>query len=173
MTRSDKEQAIASLQEKFSKAQGMFFTDFTGITVEKITELRRDLRKAGIEYLVVKNTLAKKALEQVTGYDKVYPVLKGATAIAFSYDDAAAPAKILQKFREKNEKLISKLCVMEGQVYDGNQLSELAKIPSRSELIASILGSLDSPVSGVVGTINAVMRDVVGVIEAIEKQKAA
>lgn len=173
MTRSEKEQAIASLQEKFSKAQGMFFTDFTGITVERITELRRDLRKAGIEYLVVKNTLAKKALEQVSGYDAVVPVLKGATAVAFAYEDAAAPAKILQKFKEKNEKLISKLCVMEGQVYDGSKLSELAKIPSRPELVASILGSLDSPISGVVGTINAVLRDVVGVVDAIEKQKAA
>lgn len=173
MTRSDKEQAIASLQEKFSKAQGMFFTDFTGITVEKITELRRDLRKAGIEYLVVKNTLAKKALEKVTGYDGVYPVLKGATAIAFAYEDAAAPAKILQKFKEKNEKLKSKLCVMEGQIYAGDQLAELAKIPSRPELIAGILGSLNSPITGVVGTLNAVMRDLVGTIEAIEQQKAA
>lgn len=151
----------------------MFFTDFTGITVEKITDLRRELRKAGIEYLVVKNTLAKKALEQVSGYDSVYPVLKGATAIAFAYQDAAAPAKILQKFKEKNEKLISKLCVMEGQVYDGAKLPELAKIPSRPEVIAGILGSLDSPVSGVVGTLNAVMRDLVGTIEAIEQQKSA
>ena len=173
MTRSEKELAIASLQEKFSKAQGMFFTDFTGITVEKITDLRRELRKAGIEYLVVKNTLAKKALENVSGYDAIAPVLKGATAVAFAYTDAAAPAKILQKFKEKNEKLKSKLCVIEGQIYDGAKLPELAKIPSRPELIASILGSLDAPISGIVGTLNAVMRDLVGTIEAIENQKAA
>ena len=173
MTRSEKEQAIALLQGKFAKAQGMFFTDFTGITVEKITGLRSEFRKAGIEYLVVKNTLAKKALEQVSGYDAVYPTLKGATAIAFAYTDAAAPAKILQKFKEKNEKLKSKLCVMEGQIYAGDQLADLAKIPSRPELIASILGSLDSPISGVVGTLNAVMRELVGTIEAIEQQKAA
>jgi len=173
MTRSEKEQAIASLQEKFARAQGMFFTDFTGISVEKITVLRSEFRKAGIEYLVVKNTLAKKALEQVGGYETVYPTLKGATAIAFAYADAAAPAKILQKFKEKNEKLISKLCVLEGQVYEGAKLPELAKIPSRPELIASILGSLDAPVSGIVGTLNAVMRELVGTIEAIEQQKAA
>lgn len=173
MTRSEKETTIALLQEKIVKAQGMFFTDYTGITVQKITELRREFRKAGIEYLVVKNTLAKKALQKVSGYEAVYPTLKGATAIAFAYKDAAAPAKILQKFREKNEKLISKLCVLEGQVYDGARLPELAKIPSRPELIASILGSLDAPASGIVGTLNAVLRDVVGVIEAIEKQKAA
>jgi len=173
MTRSEKEQAIASLQEKFARAQGMFFTDFTGISVEKITVLRSEFRKAGIEYLVVKNTLAKKALEQVGGYETVYPTLKGATAIAFAYADAAAPAKILQKFKEKNEKLISKLCVLEGHVYEGAKLPELAKIPSRPELIASILGSLDAPVSGIVGTLNAVMRELVGTIEAIEQQKAA
>jgi large subunit ribosomal protein L10 len=173
MTRSEKEQAIALLQEKFAKAQGMFFTDFTGISVEKITVLRSEFRKAGIEYLVVKNTLAKKALEKVSGYDAVYPTLKGATAIAFAYTDAAAPAKILQKFKEKNEKLISKLCVLEGQIYEGSKLPELAKIPSRPELVASILGSLDAPITGIVGTLNAVMRDLVGTIEAIEKQKAA
>jgi len=173
MKRSDKEQIIADVQEKISRAKGMFFTDFTGITVEQSTELRRDFRKSGIEYQVVKNTLAKKALENVTGYDKVYSTLAGPTGIAFSYNDPVAPAKIIKKFHDKNEKLSCKVCVIDKQVYEGTKLDELAKLPSHNEIIASILGSLQSPISGVVGAINAVMRDLVGVVDAIEKKKAA
>jgi len=86
-----------------SKAQGMFFTDFSGITVEQIDQLRNEFRKSGIEYRVVKNTFAKKALQNVTGYDKVLDKLVGPTGIAFAYKDAAAPAKIIQKFKEKTK----------------------------------------------------------------------
>ena len=173
MNKSDKELAVTKLQEKIAKAQGMFFTDFAGINVEHMTELRREFRKSGIEYKVVKNTLAKIALKNVSGYDKVYDKLVGPTGIAFAYNDPAAPAKIIQKFKEKNEKFGVKACVIEKTVYDGSKLKELASMPSRAEIIASILGSLNSPISGVVGTINAVLRDVVGVLDAIEKKKAA
>ena len=173
MNKSDKELAVTKLQEKIAKAQGMFFTDFAGINVEHMTELRREFRKSGIEYKVVKNTLAKIALKNVSGYDKVYDKLVGPTGIAFAYKDPAAPAKIIQKFKEKNEKFGVKACVIEKNVYDGSKLKELASMPSRAEIIASILGSLNSPISGIVGTINAVMRDVVGVLDAIEKKKAA
>jgi large subunit ribosomal protein L10 len=173
MNKSDKEQAIAAIQEKIAKAQGMFFTDFAGIDVQHMTELRREFRKSGIEYKVVKNTLAKIALKNVAGYDKVYDKLVGPTGIAFAYTDPASPAKIIQKFKEKNEKFGVKACVIEKTVYDGSKLKELALMPSRGEIISGILGSLNSPISGVVGTINAVLRDVVGVLDAIEKKKAA
>ncbi len=173
MNKTEKEQIIAEIQEKVLKAQGMFFTDFAGITVQNINELRNEFRKAGVEYKVVKNTLAKKALQNVTGYDEVYDKLVGQTGIAFAYDDAAAPAKIIKKFKEKNEKLKLKAAVLEKQVYDGSKLDVLAALPTRAEVIAGILGSLNSPISGVVGAINAVMRDLVGVIDAIEKKKAA
>lgn len=173
MNKSEKEQIVAEIQEMVSKAQGMFFTDFAGINVEEITKLRSEFRKSGIEYRVVKNTLAKKALQNVSGYDKVYDKLVGPTGIAFAYTDAAAPAKIIQKFKEKNEKFSVKVCVVEKQVYDGTKLKELAALPTRPEIVASILGSINAPVSGVVGTINAVIRDVVGVLDAIEKKKAA
>ncbi|MDD8017447.1 MAG: 50S ribosomal protein L10 [Bacteroidota bacterium] len=173
MNKSEKELIVTEIQEKVSKAQGMFFTDFAGINVEQMTELRREFRKSGIEYKVVKNTLAKKALQNVSGYDKVYDKLVGSTGIAFAYNDPAAPAKIIQKFKEKNEKFSLKVCVIEKQVYEGSRLKELASMPSRAEIVAGILGSLNSPITGIVGTINAVIRDVVGVLGAIEKKKAA
>ncbi|MCX6136352.1 MAG: 50S ribosomal protein L10 [Ignavibacteriales bacterium] len=173
MNRSDKEQIIAAVQEKIARAKGMFFTDFTGITVEQMTELRREFRKSGIEYKVVKNTLVRKALENVTGYDAVYGSLVGTTGIAFSYDDPVTPAKIIKKFNEKNKKLSCKACVIEKEVFAGSKLEEFAMLPSRNEIISGILASLQSPASGIAGAINAVMRDLVGVIEAIEKKKAA
>jgi large subunit ribosomal protein L10 len=173
MKKSEKEQIVADVREKISRAKGMFFTDYSGITVEQATELRREFGKSGIDYKVVKNTLARKALESVTGYDDIYKSLAGPTGIAFSYDDPVTPAKIIKKFHDKNEKLSCKVCVIDKQVFDGAKLDELSKLPSRAEIVASILGSIQAPISGIVGSINAVFRDLVGVIDAIEKKKAA
>ncbi|MBI5475853.1 MAG: 50S ribosomal protein L10 [Ignavibacteriales bacterium] len=173
MKRSEKEQIIAEVKEMIERAQGMYFADFTGITVEQITELRREFRKSNIDYRVVKNTLARKALESVTGYDNVIPKLVGHTGIAFGYEDPVAPAKIIKKFRDKHNKLTVKVCVLEKQVFEGSQLDEIAKLPSRNDIIAGIIGTVQSPISGIVGAINAVARDLVSVIDAIEKKKAA
>ncbi len=173
MNRTEKEQIITAIAEKVSRAKGLFLTDFTGVTVEQATELRREFRKVNVDYRVVKNTLARKALEQVTGYDSVYDRLVGPTGLAISYDDPAAPAKVIKKFRDKTEKLQLKAAVLEGAVFDGKRLAELAALPSRAEMVASILGSLTAPTSGLVGAIGAVMRDLVNVIDQIEKKKAA
>jgi large subunit ribosomal protein L10 len=173
MNRSDKEAIVAEVAERAARATAMYFADFTGLTVEQATELRREFRKAGVEYRVVKNTLAKKALEQVTGYDRVFEKLVGPTGIAFSYDDAVAPARIIKKFSDKFGKLKLKAAVLEKQVFDGSQLEELSKLPTRAELMAGVLGSIQAPISGIVGAIGAVARDLVNVIDAIEKKKAA
>ncbi len=173
MNRSEKDQVIAEVRDMASRASGLFFADFTGITVEETNELRREFRKARVDYRVVKNTLARKALESVGGYEGVYDQLEKPTAIAFAYDDPVAPAKIIKKFREKNEKLVLKICVIEKQVFEGKRLDEIAKLPSRKDLVAGILGSLQAPASGIVGSIQAVMRDLVSVIDQIGKKKAA
>jgi len=173
MKRTEKEQIIAEVAEIAGRAHGMFFTDFSGLTVEQATELRRELRKSGIDYRVAKNTLIRKALEKIGGYDGVFEKLAGPTGVAFSYDDPAAPAKIIQKFAEKHKKLSLKVCVIEHEVYDGARLEEIARIPSRTEVIAGILGSLQSPLAGVPSVVNAVMRELVSVIDEIGKKKAA
>lgn len=173
MQRNEKEKLIQEIKEKVSGANSMYFADFTGITVEQVNELRREFYKAGVEYRVVKNTLVRKALESVTGYDKVYSKLVGPTAIAFGYDDPIIPAKIIKKFSDKNQKLKVKACIIEKQVYDGTELNNIATMPSRPEMIASILGSIDAPASGIVGAISAVLRDLVSVLDAVEKKKAA
>ncbi|MEE9225701.1 MAG: 50S ribosomal protein L10 [Bacteroidota bacterium] len=172
MKRVEKEQNVAEVTEKLSRACALYFTDFIGITVEEANELRREFRRAGIDYRVVKNTLTRKALTAIGGYDSVFECLRGPTGIAFGYDDPVGPARIIKKFYDKNKKLALKLCVLERKVYDGSKLNELAKLLSKRENIASILSSVDSPIAGVVGTIGAAIRELVGVLDAIEKQKA-
>jgi len=173
MERSKKEQIVAEVAETVSRARGMFFTDFTGLTVEEATELRREFRKVGVQYEVVKNTFIRKALEQNTGFEAVYDSLAGPTAVAFAFDDPVAPAKVIQKFSDKHKKLSLKLCVVEKQVYEGAKLDELAKMPTRKELMASILGSIQSPLAGVPTVLQAVIRDLVSVIDEVGKKKAA
>jgi large subunit ribosomal protein L10 len=173
MKRSEKEAIIAEFAEKAARAVAMYFADFSKLTVAEETELRREFRKSGVEYNVVKNTLARKALQQLTGYDRVYDKLVGPTGIAFSYDDPSTPAKIIKKYSEKLGKFKLKAAVIEKQVYDATRLNELANMPSRKDMVAAILGSLQAPASGIVGAINAVARDLVYVLDAIEKKKAA
>jgi large subunit ribosomal protein L10 len=173
MKRSEKEAIIAEVAEKAARAIAMYFADFSKLTVAEETELRREFRKSSVEYTVVKNTLARKALEQLSGYDRVFDKLVGPTGIAYSYDDPSAPAKIIKKFSEKTGKLQLKIAVVEKQVYDAAKLDQLASMPTRKEIVASILGSINAPASGIVGVINAVARDLVSVIDAIEKKKAA
>ena len=173
MKRSEKDQIINDVATLVGRAKGMFLADFTGITVEQITELRREFRKAKIDYRVVKNTLVKKAFERVTGYDKLYDSLVGPTSIAFSYDDPVAPARIIKRFTDKNQKLIVKVCVLDTQVFEGKDLKVLAALPSRAEILGGIIGCIQSPIQGVVGAIAAVMRDLVSVVDEIAKKKAA
>lgn len=173
MKRSEKEAIIAEVAEKASRAVAIYFADFSKITVAEETELRREFRKNGVEYTVVKNTLIRKALEQLQGYDHVFDKLVGPTGVAFSYDDPSVPAKVIKKFSEKAGKLSLKAAVIEKQVYDGSKLDQLASMPSRKDIIASILGSVQAPASGIVNAVNAVLRDLVLVLDAIEKKKAA
>ena len=173
MNKSEKDAIIVEVAEKVGRAQALYFADFTGLTVAEVTDLRREFRKSGVEYRVVKNTLARKAMERLTGYDSLFDKLAGPTGIAFAGDDIGAPAKIIKKFFDKSGKLKLKAAVVEKQVYDGSKLAALVAMPSRKDVIASILGSLQSPVSGIVNVLNAVARDLVGVIGEIEKKKQA
>jgi len=173
MNRSEKEQIVAEMVDAVGSAQGLFFTDFTGLTVEQATELRREFRKSGIQYRVVKNSLVQRALESIGGYDTMFDKLVGPTGVAFASEDPVTPAKIIKRFSSKHKKLSLKACVLEKEVFDGSRLDELASIPSRKELMGTIAGCVQSPLAGVPNVVQAVLRDLASLVSEIEKKKAA
>ncbi len=174
MTREEKAQVVAELTEVISQASGMYFTDFTGMTVEQSTKLRSELRKSGLHFKVAKNTLIKRALKD-TGKlsDDLSKALVGQTGVAFGFDDPVAPARILKEFIEKNaDKPSLKIAYLEGVTYPGSQLKVVAALPTKKDVMSSIVGSLQAPMTGIVGVLNALQRDLVYLMDAIEKQKA-
>lgn len=172
MTKEQKAKVIADTVEKLQRSSGLYLANFSGLTVEKANQLRSEFFKGGVDYTVIKNTLLKRAMQEVGGYDDVFPYLVNQTGVVFTYDDPIQPARTLHTFIKDNEKMLSvKVCVVENEVFDGSRLEELASMPTREDLIASIIGSIAAPAQGIVGAIHGVMRDLVYVIDAIEKKK--
>jgi len=141
-----KQPIVAAIAEDIKDAQSIVLVDYRGLTVAQDTELRKQLREAGITYKVCKNTMMKRAFEG-TEFEGLDEYLEGPSAIAISKDDATAPARIICKFAKDAEKLELKAGVVEGTLYDVEGLSELAKIPSREELLSRLLGSMQSPIT--------------------------
>jgi len=173
MNRNEKSEIISEIKELLDSSSAVYLTDYHGINVEDISSLRNQFRNEGVRYKVYKNTLVKRALDEIDKYDKIADHLTGMVGFAFTTTNPLAPAKIINKYFGDKDKLSLKACYVEGEYFDGSQLKTLASLPTKNELIASIMGSLNSPVSGIVGTINAVMRDLVSVVEQISQREAA
>ena len=173
MNRNEKSDIVSEVKEMIVKSTGIFLTNYSGNNVEDISDLRNAFRKESVKYKVFKNTLFKRAVEETGKYDKLSDHLVGMTGFAFAGDNPIAPAKIIKKYLDNNKKLSLKGCYVEDEYFDGSELNKLASIPSKNELVASILSSIMAPASGIVGAINAVMRDLVSVIGEISKTKAA
>jgi large subunit ribosomal protein L10 len=177
MNKDQKAELTGEIKGLLDDSNAIYFTDFTGLTVAEVNELRDELHKAKVVYKVVKNTLTSRALSQTDKYsdhrDKLNEYLKGPTGIIFATEDPVAPAKIIKKKFDKTEKPKLKVAIVENELYDSKALNTLASLQSKEELIAGILGCLDSPASGIVGSINAVMRDLYSVIEEVARKKAA
>ena len=174
MTKEQKQEVVRELTEMFNGVAGFYSIDFTGLTVSDTIDLRREFRNAGVNYRVAKNTLIKRALGETGRFDEIIDRLVGQTGIAIGYDDPAAPARILKKFIDDKKLETPKLnfAVIEGIVYKGDQLKKVAAMPSRQDIMASIVGSLHASVSGIVGSINAVMRDLASVIKEVAKKQS-
>ena len=155
-----KKTVVAGIKEKFEKAQTVVLVDYRGRTVAEDTELRNQLRKAGVEYAVLKNTMISRAIEGMN-VDEMHASLEGPTAVAFGYEDMIAPAKILSEFAKKSKKLTIKCGVCDGAYLNADGVEALASLPSKEVLIAKIMGSMMSSVSKFVYC-----------VEAIRKQKA-
>ena len=176
MNKQDKEQSVLEIKEKLDKASSIYLTDFSGLTVAQTNELRDEFFNAKVDYKVFKNTLIKKALEQSENSFsrqsvKLVEHLKGPTGVIFAYDDPVSPAKILKKFFDKIAKPKLKVALVENEAYDSKKLNDLAALPTKPEIISSIIGSLQSPITGIVGTINAVIRDLASIVEEVAKKQ--
>ena len=153
--RQIKEAKVLEIKEKMEKAQGLVLAKYQGLTVEEDTELRKNLRNAGIEYKVYKNTLTTLAAKEL-GYDGVVGMLQGPLSIAFGYEDPTVPAKILNDFAKTHKKMELIGGIVQGEVFDEAKIKQLATIPSRDVLIAKLLGSFKAPLSNLAYMLNAV-----------------
>lgn len=168
-----KKERVSELAEKIKSAKTVVFADYRGLTVEQDTELRNALRKAGVDYGVVKNTLTKFAAEE-NGYDELGPHFNGPTAMAISTEDVVAPAKILVEYSKKYESLQVKAGIVEGKIFDADSIKALASLPSKEELVAKAIGSMNAPITGFVNVLNGNLRGLVVALNAIaEKQQAS
>ncbi len=166
----NKQKIVDEIGSKLQRATAAVLTDYRGLNVSEATRLRKELREAGVEYRVLKNTLTKLAAEKV-GLGSLNPYLAGPTAIAFSYDDPVAPARILAKFSKDSKKLVLKSGLLEGVVIDGAAIAALAALPSREILLAQVLAGFQSPVVGFVNVMQGNLSNFARVVNAIKEQK--
>ncbi|KXG74523.1 50S ribosomal protein L10 [Fervidicola ferrireducens] len=169
--REEKKKLVAELKDKFSRARAAILTDYKGLNVAEMTELRSKLREQGIEYKVVKNTLTRIAVKDLDINLDEY--LQGPTAIAFGYDDPVTPAKILMDFAKDHKNLEIKGGIVEGRVSDKAVVEQLAKLPKKEELIARAVGAIQSPLFGIVWVLQGPIRDLVYTLQAIQEKKAS
>ncbi len=170
MKKEQKETTINQLRDELGKSQAVFVTDYMGLNVEKITQLRKSVKDAGGNYKVVKNTLLERASKDLPAH-LLEDSFAGPTAVAMAFKDPVAIAKILVNFAKENEKLQIQTGVLGRQVLNADDVQALAKLPGREELLARMLSSLNAPATKFVGVFAAVLRQLLYVLSAIEKQK--
>jgi len=185
LTREDKAAQAASVRQSFENATATVLVDFRGVNVEMITNLRARFRDAGVEYKVVKNNVIRKALEgsDLANNEEFTASLAGPTAIAWSFEDPSAAAKVIKTFRkeftdvlqpkEGEPKLLVKCGLLEGQVLDAKRVEkELASLPGKDEIRASLLAQLMAPMQNLVGQINAPAQNLALVLDAYRRKEA-
>jgi large subunit ribosomal protein L10 len=168
MNKTEKSQLVSELTEKIKGAKALYYTDFTGLNVKRMTELRRRLRRAGVEYVVIKNTLALRAVNE-SGL--VGERLRGPTGIVVAVDPVAG-AKVLTDFAKENDARPSvKGGMFDGRAIDSEQVKKLASMPSREQLLAELAGSFQAPLATFVGSLNGLLYTFVGALDALKNQR--
>ncbi len=172
MKLDEKKQITEDLHERFLKSAVVIVTDFKGLDVAAITELRRKLTEEQTDFQVVKNTLLRRA-SQDTDVDLIKDVFKGPSAIALSYQDPVAPAKVLTQFARSNEKLEIKAGVMPGRALNLQAIQALANLPPREQLLAKLLGTMNEVPTAFVRVLSEIPRRLLNVLQAVREQKEA
>ena len=168
MKRAEKEQLVNDLRDKLQGAKSLYYTDFTGLNVKRMTELRRRLKREGIDYVVIKNTLALRAVNE-SGL--VGERLKGPTGLVMGADPVAA-ARVLTDFaREFEQKPAVKGGLLEGKAVDAAQVKQLASLPTREQMLADLGAGLQSPMAAFVGALNGLLYMFAGALDALKSQR--
>lgn len=140
--------------KRFESSKGIYFTKYTGIDVKKITDLRKSFREKNVEYVVTKNTLTKRAAKEA-GYENLDEILTGQVAIAFSEQDATAPARIIKEFKKENENLLDVLgLIFDGQFYPSDKYIEFANLPTKEESLTKMVVMLNQPLTKFASALN-------------------
>ncbi len=168
-----KQQVVSEIVERFKNAKSVVMVDFKGLTVEEVTALRAKFRAAQVDYVVLKNTLVKRALKElaIEGLDDV---LQGPSAFAFAMNDAVSGAKVIKEYMEadKRNTMTVKAGLLDGVVMDAKAVRALADLPPKEVLVARLMGSLNAPITNFVGVLSATLRSLVYAVDAVRKQKA-
>ncbi len=168
MKRAEKEQIVTDLSDKLKGAQSLYYTDFTGLNVKRMTELRRRLKRVGVDYVVIKNTLALRAVNE-SGL--VGEKLKGPTGLVVGKDPVAA-ARVLTEFaKEFEDKPAMKGGMLQGKAIDNAQLKRMASLPSREQMLADLAAGMQSPMAAFVGALNGLFYMFAGALDALKSQR--
>ena len=168
----DKQALVAEVHAVAAKAQSVVAAEYRGLTVAKLTDLRAKARNNGVYLRVVKNTLARKAVEG-TQFESIGKSLKGPLVLAFSQNDPGAAARLVKDFAKDNDKLVATLVSLGGSVMSGKDLDKVASLPTRNQALAILLGTLKAPITKFVATVAAPHAKLVRTIAAVKDQKAA
>ncbi|NIR51065.1 50S ribosomal protein L10 [candidate division KSB1 bacterium] len=170
MPKAEKIARVEELSKKLDEASSVFLTDFTGLNVQDIDELRRTFSAASVRYEVVKNTLARLSVQEA-GCDGLLEFLEGPTAMAFGTEDPAAPARVIKEYSKKNENLKFKAGLFDGVLIGADQIDEIANLPTKEVLLSRLAGALGAPLSNLAGSLNGILSGLATVIDAVRQQK--
>lgn len=171
MPKPKKIEMVEKLEARLAGARGVYFADFQGLNVAQATELRNRCREAGVTFEVVKNTLARRALDEKLRTD-LDPFLVGPTAIATSDEDEVIPAKVLSDFLKEFERPVLKAGIVDGRVMDGAEVGVLASLPGREALLGMMVGGLKSPLQKLHAALSSPLRDVAAVLTQVAEKKS-
>ena len=172
MPTKEKEVELAKFREEIKGAKAVVVSHYSGMNVADVTQLRGKLREAGVTHTVVKNTLARIAAKEA-GMESLVALLEGPTVVSISKSDLVAPAKVLVNFAKDHEKLVILGGVIEGKPATAQDIADISNLPSKEELVAKLLGSLQSPIMGLLRVINGPASSLARVLNAIVEKKAA
>ena len=174
MPTPQKTEVINDLTQKFQSSSGIYFTRYSGMNVAKVTKLRRKFRENEVFYFISKNTFTRIAANNAGYEDKLNDLLNGQIGIAYVSGDATAPARVIRNFKKENKDATLEVIglVFEGEIFSAEKYKELANLPSRDELLAMFVGTINQPMSKLVGTLNGALSKFIGVLSSLKENKS-